>query len=68
MVELNSDLLRRIQDRVDQVCSLDKQTLQALLRTADRLVRPGREIHTLTVKSVAIIKWGITVNLRKLGD
>ena len=50
MVDLNSDLLRRIQDRVDQVCSLDKQTLQALLRTADRLVRPGREIHTLPVK------------------
>ncbi len=63
MVELNSDLLQRIQDRVNQVCSLDRQTLQALLRTADSLVRPGRKkTFNFYLDGVNAVKSEVRVN------
>jgi hypothetical protein len=44
MVEMNNDLLKRIQERVDQACSLDEQTLQALLLAAERLIEPDHPL------------------------
>ena len=45
LMELNSRLLRQIRDDIERICSQDYQTLNALLRTADRLVQPNHSLY-----------------------
>lgn len=56
LMELNCNLMLNIQEKLNTICNLDFQTLQAIVRTADRLVKSDQSISPL----IQLVKYLIT--------